>query len=195
MEGGGNSPNTHMMTSTMPSNSHFLVHFTLVQSECRVALLTHWISLDPLANLGVQVPASLAGFYCEQISIEKPPPVHPTEIRTSISPSSAVELNTTSALVNYATEADCDTLAFLANSRNRLKEASVASSSQKGKERSPPCSGLWQSFPIRDEMGNVVYIMERGWENSSNKSHVNLLPVYLAETQTQTPRQWQFSMM
>nr|CAD7260733.1 unnamed protein product [Timema shepardi] len=39
---------------------------------------------------------------------EKPPPVHPTEIRTSISPSSAVELNTTSALANYATEADID---------------------------------------------------------------------------------------
>nr|CAD7587608.1 unnamed protein product [Timema genevievae] len=36
---------------------------------------------------------------------EKPPPVHPTEIRTSISPSSAVELNTTSALANYATKA------------------------------------------------------------------------------------------
>nr|CAD7259262.1 unnamed protein product [Timema shepardi] len=36
---------------------------------------------------------------------EKPPSVHPTEIRTSISPSSAVELNTTSALANYATEA------------------------------------------------------------------------------------------
>nr|CAD7424012.1 unnamed protein product [Timema monikensis] len=34
-----------------------------------------------------------------------PPPVHPTEIQTSISPSSAVELNTTSALANYATEA------------------------------------------------------------------------------------------
>nr|CAD7260499.1 unnamed protein product [Timema shepardi] len=33
------------------------------------------------------------------------PPVYPTEIRTSISPSSAVELNTTSALANYATEA------------------------------------------------------------------------------------------
>nr|CAD7404159.1 unnamed protein product [Timema cristinae] len=31
--------------------------------------------------------------------------VHQTEIRTSISPSSAVELNTTSALANYATEA------------------------------------------------------------------------------------------
>nr|CAD7199415.1 unnamed protein product [Timema douglasi] len=37
--------------------------------------------------------------YCE-----KSPPVHPTKIRTSISPSSAVELNTTSALANYATE-------------------------------------------------------------------------------------------
>nr|CAD7392159.1 unnamed protein product [Timema cristinae] len=36
---------------------------------------------------------------------EKPPPFHPTEIRTSISPSSAVELNTTSALANYDTEA------------------------------------------------------------------------------------------
>nr|CAD7573844.1 unnamed protein product [Timema californicum] len=32
---------------------------------------------------------------------EKPPPVHPTEIRISISPSSAVELDTTSALANY----------------------------------------------------------------------------------------------
>nr|CAD7263139.1 unnamed protein product [Timema shepardi] len=37
-----------------------------------------------------------------------PPPVHLTEIRTSISPSSAVELNTTSALANYATEAGLD---------------------------------------------------------------------------------------
>nr|CAD7259467.1 unnamed protein product [Timema shepardi] len=31
--------------------------------------------------------------------------IHPTDIRTSISPSSVVELNTTSALANYATEA------------------------------------------------------------------------------------------
>nr|CAD7568862.1 unnamed protein product [Timema californicum] len=34
------------------------------------------------------------------------PSVHPTEIRTSISPSSAVEIYTTSALANYATEAE-----------------------------------------------------------------------------------------
>nr|CAD7437460.1 unnamed protein product [Timema bartmani] len=32
------------------------------------------------------------------------PPVHPTEILTSISPSSVVWLNTTGALANYATE-------------------------------------------------------------------------------------------
>nr|CAD7575334.1 unnamed protein product [Timema californicum] len=30
-------------------------------------LLTHWISRDPLASIGFQVPASLAGFYCEQV--------------------------------------------------------------------------------------------------------------------------------
>nr|CAD7596093.1 unnamed protein product [Timema genevievae] len=42
----------------------------------------------------------------------QPPPVHPTEIRTSISPSSAVGLNTTSALANYATEAG-STMLFL----------------------------------------------------------------------------------
>nr|CAD7407352.1 unnamed protein product [Timema cristinae] len=36
----------------------------------------------------------------------KPPPVYPTEIQTFICPSSAVELNTTSALANYATELD-----------------------------------------------------------------------------------------
>nr|CAD7400284.1 unnamed protein product [Timema cristinae] len=36
----------------------------------------------------------------------KTTPSYPTETRTSISPSSAVELNTTSALANYATEAD-----------------------------------------------------------------------------------------
>nr|CAD7453351.1 unnamed protein product [Timema tahoe] len=36
---------------------------------------------------------------------QKPPTAYPTEIRASISPSSAVELNTTSAFANYANEA------------------------------------------------------------------------------------------
>nr|CAD7261600.1 unnamed protein product [Timema shepardi] len=39
------------------------------------------------------------------LKLGKPPPVHLSKIRTSISPSSAVELNTTSALANYITEA------------------------------------------------------------------------------------------
>nr|CAD7573021.1 unnamed protein product [Timema californicum] len=37
------------------------------------------------------------------------PPVHPTEIRTSISPSLAVDFNTTSVLDNYATEGSSST--------------------------------------------------------------------------------------
>nr|CAD7427923.1 unnamed protein product [Timema monikensis] len=51
------------------------------------------------------------------------PPVHPTEIRTSISPSLAVELNTTCALANYATEADGRTrIAYIykGNKRNPI---------------------------------------------------------------------------
>nr|CAD7569090.1 unnamed protein product [Timema californicum] len=37
-----------------------------------------------------------------------PPQVHPTEIQTSISPSSVVQLNTTNALANYATEVELE---------------------------------------------------------------------------------------
>nr|CAD7445793.1 unnamed protein product [Timema bartmani] len=68
------------------------------------------------SNLYLPVIGSLV--YCESSALEhaatrgewktteeKPPPVHPTEIQTTISPSLAVELNTTSALANYATEA------------------------------------------------------------------------------------------
>nr|CAD7267252.1 unnamed protein product [Timema shepardi] len=56
----------------------------------------------------------------------KPPPVHPTEIRTLISPSSAVELNTTSALANYATKAGVNLLKLFrlyssVNQRRMLK--------------------------------------------------------------------------
>nr|CAD7197345.1 unnamed protein product [Timema douglasi] len=66
-----------------------------------------------------------------QFFLEKPPPVHPTEIRTSISPSSAVELNTTSALANYATEVDdfesemswFDATGFANLAKSALKEA------------------------------------------------------------------------
>ncbi|CAG2057731.1 unnamed protein product [Timema podura] len=48
-----------------------------------------------------------------QVPVQISQSIHPTEIRTSISPSSAVELNTTNALANYATEADAPSLYFL----------------------------------------------------------------------------------
>nr|CAD7423105.1 unnamed protein product [Timema monikensis] len=65
-------------------------------------------SPDRDSNLDLLVLSSRAQHdkrYLFTVYLEKPPPVHPTEIRTSISSSSAVELNTTSALTNYATEA------------------------------------------------------------------------------------------
>nr|CAD7196170.1 unnamed protein product [Timema douglasi] len=64
-------------------------------------------------NFGTILPIDWSKSYARKLHMpalnlnenkEKSPPVHPTEIRTSISPSSAVELNTTSALANYATE-------------------------------------------------------------------------------------------
>nr|CAD7258857.1 unnamed protein product [Timema shepardi] len=74
---------------------------------------------------------------------EKPPPVHPTEIRTSISPSSAVELNTTSALANYATEAGYD------YDVSYLEDIRMAH----GKSSPPPISSRrltlnWRSIPF-----------------------------------------------
>nr|CAD7406186.1 unnamed protein product [Timema poppensis] len=59
------------------------------------------IGTDAAGSAKTLVKKSLAG---PEVP-EKPPPVHPTKIRTSISPSSAVELSATSALANYATEA------------------------------------------------------------------------------------------
>ncbi|CAG2055202.1 unnamed protein product [Timema podura] len=63
------------------------------------------------------------------MDLEKPPPVHPTEIRTLISPSSVVELNTTSALANYATEAgfstDCKSIAAAYRRESQQMEEQV----------------------------------------------------------------------
>ncbi|CAG2054906.1 unnamed protein product [Timema podura] len=56
-------------------------------------------------NIG-EVNPHLCGGRVENYLGNPPPPVHSTEIRTLISPSSAVELNTTSALTNYAIEAE-----------------------------------------------------------------------------------------
>nr|CAD7597974.1 unnamed protein product [Timema genevievae] len=62
-------------------------------------------TLEEVVSLaGEEVNPHLRGGRVEN-HIGKSPPVHLTEIQTSISPSSAVELNTTGALANYANEA------------------------------------------------------------------------------------------
>ncbi|CAG2062027.1 unnamed protein product, partial [Timema podura] len=76
-----------------------LLYFTVTQGL--------WQDQEETTNLYVRMHKSaliiFKGIKPTEDPEEKPPPVHPTEIRTSISPSSAVELNTTSALANYAT--------------------------------------------------------------------------------------------
>nr|CAD7457676.1 unnamed protein product [Timema tahoe] len=68
----------------------------IIGSYLYVQYMQHHIALDIIgSDLYVQYIQHCVALLC----------LHPTEIRTSISPSSAVELNTTSALANYATEA------------------------------------------------------------------------------------------
>nr|CAD7454842.1 unnamed protein product [Timema tahoe] len=85
-----------------------------VVEERYEAALAEARSVDHVVQTGVRGAALLA----EQLPLLGVPftvkesiglQVHPTEIRTSISPSSAVWLNTTGALANYATEAGWDT--------------------------------------------------------------------------------------
>nr|CAD7438994.1 unnamed protein product [Timema bartmani] len=86
---------------------------------------------------------------------EKPPPVHPTEIRTSISLSSAVELNTTSTLANYATEAD---------------QRNVSSAGEYARKKLRECEGLVDS---------LLYVVRSAIEKSNigNKSVENCVCV------------------
>nr|CAD7445835.1 unnamed protein product [Timema bartmani] len=77
-----------------------------------VATLDYWETRCLFVEVEVRADSSPETDVCktekilqETIEIISSQEVHPTEIRTSISPSLAVELNTTSALANYATEA------------------------------------------------------------------------------------------
>nr|CAD7574454.1 unnamed protein product [Timema californicum] len=88
----------------------------IIVRKCRVSDVTRLnADKDPEVSRRKEQPCDNNAFHraisqtlvmgqCLSLLPEKPPPVHPTEIRTSISPSSEVELNTTSALANYATE-------------------------------------------------------------------------------------------
>nr|CAD7570489.1 unnamed protein product [Timema californicum] len=63
------------------------------------------VGSDGVVELEEVNPHLRGGRVDNHLGNPSPTPVHPTEIRTSISPSSAVELNTTGTLANYATEA------------------------------------------------------------------------------------------
>nr|CAD7458494.1 unnamed protein product [Timema tahoe] len=95
------------LLSTVPRYTQAIVDF--MQGNNKKYFMEDTTSLlktTPLfARKGVTPAESLAS-QSRESSIDELNYVHPTEIRTSISPYSAVELNTTSALANYATEAD-----------------------------------------------------------------------------------------
>nr|CAD7567787.1 unnamed protein product [Timema californicum] len=105
---------------------------------------------------------------------EKPPPVHPTEIRTSISPSSAVKLDTTSALANYATEAGKTTpsspdrdlnldLPVLSARAQHDKRLMLADSKRVGSRELPDSgvAGLWsyQPYPSKQPSNRVLTLL------------------------------------
>nr|CAD7261055.1 unnamed protein product [Timema shepardi] len=60
--------------------------------------------ITPDQDLNPAFPVIGSLVYCESDATDMRPPIHLTEIRASISPFSVDELNTTSALANYATE-------------------------------------------------------------------------------------------
>nr|CAD7196767.1 unnamed protein product [Timema douglasi] len=81
----------------------------------------------------------------EDTDKEKPPPVHPTEIRTSITPSSAVEqLNTTSALANYATK---KSEGRFSNSRTNNSESSSPNKKVDLKRKYLPATSVTRTTP------------------------------------------------
>nr|CAD7452898.1 unnamed protein product [Timema tahoe] len=87
------------------TRAHYIkggVPSTLVSGLVQAYKLTH-----RQRKRGHEAPGSEPAFAWRESGkpFRKKPSVHPTEIQTSISPSSAVEHNTTSALANYATEA------------------------------------------------------------------------------------------
>nr|CAD7431403.1 unnamed protein product [Timema monikensis] len=113
LRGGGVENNLGKTTPSSPdrdSNLDLPVLGSRAEHDKRVSQLRHrggkFTLRDPLRWLHAQGVTLAIEYTANDGKIgEKPPPVHPTEIRTSISPSSAVELNTTSTLANYATEA------------------------------------------------------------------------------------------
>ncbi|CAG2058697.1 unnamed protein product [Timema podura] len=84
--------------STPNQDSNSDIHGIVCVVYCKSDALNHATTESGLTNV------DSSGSWRKHKTKEKPPPVHTTEIQTSISPSSAVWLNKTSALANYATK-------------------------------------------------------------------------------------------
>nr|CAD7589715.1 unnamed protein product [Timema genevievae] len=97
---------------------------------------------------------------------EKPLPVHPTEIRTSISPSSAVWLYTTDALANYATEAGLEFNNIGEEYKNKFIKSTFGVKIEVRISETPPQSLLEQHFivPKQTSLGqNFQHVYHPHW--------------------------------
>nr|CAD7264545.1 unnamed protein product [Timema shepardi] len=103
-----------LSSSTTPSPSTTLSHSTTPSpNTTRSHSTTHSKDSNNSPSTDLELLLKEEGVDWQSTKVlmeEKPPPVHPTKIRTSISPSSAIELNTTSAFANYVTEAGKSTI-------------------------------------------------------------------------------------
>nr|CAD7572170.1 unnamed protein product [Timema californicum] len=152
---------TTLSSSDRDSNLDLPVHSSRAQHDKRVSQLLHrgvyphlrvgrlkthsgktnFSTADRDLNLKLSVNSSLVS--CESSALDHAATevVHPTEIRTSISPSSAVELNTTSALANYATEVVLQVVGETDSKTDRVRALFSISFSLSNKHR------LHTSFP------------------------------------------------
>nr|CAD7576217.1 unnamed protein product [Timema californicum] len=153
---------THAMTSC--SSPHVCATHAMTSLIGQITVLSKTINTTtvPLAVELEEVNPHLRGGRVENhlgtSPPPPPPPVHLTEIRTSISPSSAVELNTTSALANYATEAaiELNTTSALANYATECGERAEGEKGQTDK-----CEDLVPDTNLRPVRGWLVFITGR----------------------------------
>nr|CAD7574336.1 unnamed protein product [Timema californicum] len=132
--------------------------------ESLLILNAEFLVSDLLHNAGHYIWVGQLHQSLEPECGEKPPPVQPIEIRTSISPSSAVELNTTSALANYATEAaelDLDCVKWKEHSR-------IASGASPEKEAISDSMDLVKVILLgAPNVGKTSVIQQFVWNNFS----------------------------
>nr|CAD7448696.1 unnamed protein product [Timema bartmani] len=151
------------------SNLDLPVLCGLTQHDWRVSQLRHRGGL----NLE-EVNPHLRGGRVEN-HLGKTPPVHPTEIQTSISPSSVVWLNTNGALANYATEAVAQSGRTLSRERTvlLLPETELA---QPALERFYPCvdGNMIVKMRLLPKALVAMWALERALPSMDDRVHLQL---------------------